>query len=143
MRLFTIGYEKRGVDHFINILRENEIEVLVDIRAVPHSRIMDFTKRNLENRLSENGIDYLLKKELGSSKKLRDKVKSDGDYDFFFREYDISLEDKKEHISELLKIAKTKRICLFCYEADTNRCHRSSVAKKLERMDNYLEIVNL
>jgi uncharacterized protein (DUF488 family) len=38
MRLFTIGYEKRGIDDFINILRENEIEVLVDIRAVPHSR---------------------------------------------------------------------------------------------------------
>jgi uncharacterized protein (DUF488 family) len=116
MRLFTIGYEKRGIDHFINILRENEIEVLVDIRAVPHSRNSSYAKRNLENRLSENGIDYLLKKELGSSKELRDKVKADGDYDYFFREYD---------------------------KAETNRCHRSSVAKKLEWMDNNLEIVNL
>jgi uncharacterized protein (DUF488 family) len=143
MRLFTIGYEKRGIDDFINILRENEIEVLVDIRAVPHSRIIDFAKRNLERHLSENGIDYLLKKGLGSPKELRNKVKSDGDYDHFFAEYDNILKDLKEHITELLIIVKIKKTCLFCYEADVNRCHRRSVAKKLRQLDRTLEIINL
>jgi len=99
MKLFTVGYEKRGVDDFINVLRENEIEMLVDIRAVPYSRNSSYTKKNLEKSLSENGIAYLLKKELGSPKDLRDKVRSDGDYDRFFVEYDKFLQGLNEHIS--------------------------------------------
>lgn len=143
MRLYTIGYEKRGIDNFITILRQNEIDVLADIRAIPHSRNMDFSKRNLERHLTDSGIDYLLIKELGSPKVLRDKVRSDGDYGFFFSEYDKFLENKAEYLSGLLDIIRGKKVCLFCYEANAGRCHRSSVAEKLRTLAVDLDIINL
>jgi len=143
MRLYTIGYEKRGVDDFLRILLENEIDLLVDIRAVPHSRIKEFTKKNLEKSLLESGIEYLLIKELGSPKELRDKVRADGDYDYFFDEYDKFLENNNKHLTTLQNLIKSRKACLFCYEADADRCHRKSVAGKLKKQDGTLEIIDL
>ncbi len=142
MRLFTIGYQKRNIEDFLKTLKDNNIEILIDIRAIPHSRNRDYAKKNLENRLRENGIEYLPVKELGSPEKIRKKVKSDGDYRYFFDKYNEFLESKKEYLRELVGIAKKKSICLFCYEADFNRCHRSSVARRMAET-SYLEILHL
>lgn len=142
MRLFTIGYEKRGVEDFIKTLIENNVEILIDIRAVPHSRNKDYAKKNLENRLHKNGIEYLPAKELGSPEDLRKKVKSDGDYEHFFKKYNEFLERKKEYFGKLIGIAKKRNICLLCYESDFNRCHRRSVARKMAEIGDF-EILHL
>jgi uncharacterized protein (DUF488 family) len=143
MKLFTIGYEKRGIEDFIRILKENNINILVDIRAIPHSRNKDYSKKNLERKMSENGIEYLLIKQLGSPRDLRDKVKEDADYDYFFKGYDKYLEDNKEHLEKLVTLAGEKCICLLCYEEDINRCHRRSVAKRMAETGGGFEIINL
>ncbi len=143
MRLFTIGYEKRSIEKFIRNLKENNIDVLVDIRAVPHSRNKDYAKKNLEFILNKNDIEYLLTRELGSPEDLRKKVKSDRDYEYFFREYDKFLEGKKEYLMELINIAGKNSICLLCFEADINRCHRRSVAGRMAEISGGLEIIHL
>ncbi|UCE66409.1 MAG: DUF488 domain-containing protein [Candidatus Zixiibacteriota bacterium] len=143
MRLFTIGYEKRGIENFIEILKENNIDMLVDIRAVPHSRNKDYAKKNLEFILNKNDIDYLLTRKLGSPEDIRKKVKIDGDYDYFFREYDKFLEGKKEYLTNLVKIAKRRDICLLCFEADFNYCHRRPVAERMAEMGGGFKIIHL
>jgi uncharacterized protein (DUF488 family) len=143
MRLFTIGYEKRKIEEFIDILLKNRVAVVVDIRAVPHSRNEEYAKANLEKTLRENGIEYLLRKELGSDKEIRDKVKSDGDYDYFFKEYGQSLKYKMDLIRELAALAKDNTICLLCYEADINRCHRRAVAEAMVRLSSEFEPIHL
>ena len=143
MKLFTIGYEKRDIAEFVDILLKNRVETVIDIRAVPHSRNRDYTKNHLEKTLSENNIDYLLKKELGSEKELRDKVRSDGDYEQFFKRYDEALRDKAGLVDELSTIAKKNRACLLCYEADFNKCHRRSVAEAMAALNGKLKITHL
>jgi uncharacterized protein (DUF488 family) len=143
MKLFTIGYEKRDISEFINTLLNNRIESLVDIRAVPHSRNRNYTKANLERMLNERGIEYLLKNDLGSEKEIRDKVKSDGDYDYFFSRYEEYLKRRKASMQELAALAENKSICLLCYEEDFNRCHRRSVAAALAKSRGGCEIVHL
>jgi uncharacterized protein (DUF488 family) len=141
--LYTIGYEKRQFADFINALLKFEVDVLVDIRAIPHSRNGDYAKRNLELRLKENGISYLLIKELGSPKELRKKVKSDGDYGYFFEKYNAYLDGKSEYIKRLIDIAEKKTICLLCYEADFNRCHRKTVADRIAESSKCIDISHL
>jgi len=143
MKLFTIGYEKRSIEDFIRILKKNNIEMLVDIRAVPHSRNKNYAKKNLERILGKNCIRYLLIKELGSPEDIRKKVKADGDYNYFFREYDEFLKGKKVSLMHLFNIAKKKSICLLCYEADINRCHRRSAAKRMAEKNSDLKITHL
>lgn len=143
MKLFTIGYEKRGINEFIDILLNNRVEILIDIRAIPHSRNKDYAKKNLEKILNKSGIEYLLIGELGSPSDLRKKVKSDGDFEYFFKHYDKFLKGKMEPLMGLANIAKRKKACLLCYEADFNCCHRRSVAERVAEISGNLEIIHL
>lgn len=144
MKLFTIGYEKRDTDEFFELLSKNRIDILADIRAVSFSRRKEFSKTALAGKLAEMGIEYVHIRELGGPKDLRDKVRKDGDYDYFFEQYAKYLDQQAEALEILLDLAGRKSVCLLCYERDVNQCHRRSVAEKLSRMANKaFEILHL
>ncbi len=48
--LFTIGYEGRSIDEYLNILIENNIKVLCDVRKNPLSRKYGFSKQSLQKK---------------------------------------------------------------------------------------------
>ena len=143
MDIFTIGFEKRKIEEFIASLKDNGIEVMVDIRAVPHSRNRDYAKKNLEVNLSESGIEYILRNELGGPSELRKKVRADGDYKYFFRHYEKLLDERTDCLKEISDLADKKTICLLCYEADPAQCHRSSVANRLKSLNSGYSIIHL
>jgi uncharacterized protein (DUF488 family) len=144
MTLFTIGYEKRTLAEFLDILAENGISAVVDIRAIPYSRRKDLCKKALAEKLTEIGIEYVHLGRLGSPKELRDKVRNDGDYDYFFKEYQRYLDEQTETLKALLDLAGRKTVCLLCYERDVNQCHRRAVADKLSKMaDGESEILHI
>lgn len=143
MKLFTIGFEKRKIEDFIGILLKNGIEIMVDIRAVPHSRNRDYAKKNLEATLNDSGIKYLLISELGGPADLRKKVRADGDYEYFFEKYEKILEEKTEFLNEISDLVRKKTICLLCYESDPAQCHRSSVANRLAKKNKSIKIEHL
>jgi uncharacterized protein (DUF488 family) len=144
MKLFTIGYEKRDTDGFFKLLSKNGIDVLFDIRAIPYSRRKDFCKKALAGKLAEMGIEYVHLRELGGPKELRDKVRKDGDYDYFFEQYEKYLEQQAEALETLLDLARRKTACLLCYERDVNQCHRRAVAEELCKMaDGVFEVLHL
>src|SRR6266516_2130014 len=59
MRIWTIGHSTRGIDEFISLLEENEIKLLVDVRAWPGSkRYPQFNKDALAESLNAHGIRY-------------------------------------------------------------------------------------
>src|SRR5207248_9875259 len=68
--LFTIGHSTRTIEERIATLQAHQIETLVDIRAFPMSRrLPHFNRKNLEKSLTNAGIHYLWKKELGGLRK--------------------------------------------------------------------------
>lgn len=144
MKLFTIGYEKRDTDEFFEVLSKNEIAVLADIRAVAYSRRKEFSKTALAAKLTELGIEYVHLRDLGGPKELRDKVRADDDYDYFFDKYRKYLKEQADALKTLLNLATRKTVCLLCYERDVNRCHRRAVAEELSKMaDRAFEILHL
>ena len=59
MRIWTIGHSTRAIDEFISLLKENEIKLLVDVRAWPGSkRYPQFNKDALAESLNAHGIRY-------------------------------------------------------------------------------------
>ena len=68
---YTIGYEGLGIKRFIQILKENKIQTLVDVRYNPFSMNLDFRKKKLTEHLEQNGMAYFHLKEYGIPSEIR------------------------------------------------------------------------
>ncbi len=133
--LYTIGYEGKSLDEFVNQLKDFHISTLVDVREVPFSRKKGFSKTPLSQYLNEYDIEYIHLKELGSPKPLREKVRLDGDYEYFFREYSKYIKSQIRVIEKLYQIILDKICCIMCYEKEPRNCHRFIVAEEIKRRD--------
>ena len=59
MNIFTIGHSNHNWEDFAELLRHNDIELLVDTRSKPVSRFAPFSNaRIMPALLEEVGIDY-------------------------------------------------------------------------------------
>lgn len=145
-RIFNIGYQGLIISRFLEILSENNIQTLVDIRYNPYSRNKDFNKKSLQKQLELNEIEYSHLQNLGAPEKLRAKLQSDHDYDSFFKDYQLHLDTQSATLNKLLIMLKYNNICFMCMEHDHNICHRKAVCSRLaEFFDTIkpLKIINL
>jgi len=119
--LWTIGHSNRSKEVFLELLREHEIEVLVDVRSFPTSKIEHFKREEMEKWLPENGVEYVwLGEELGGYRK--------GGYKRHMRTKLF-----REGIRRLLEIARQKRTCIMCMETNPKYCHRRHISAYLEK----------
>ena len=73
--LYTIGHSTRTTAELVEMLKQNGVATLVDVRTIPKSRTNpQFNKDTLEDELpSQHGLQYVwMGKELGGLRK-RDK----------------------------------------------------------------------
>lgn len=131
-RLFTMGYEGREIDEFVERLKQYDISCLIDVREMPLSRKKGFSKSALGERLQQEHIEYIHIKALGCPSPIRNKVKADGDYDWFFKAYSEYLSDNMEVVAGLREYISNGNVCLMCYERSHEECHRSVVANKIK-----------
>lgn len=134
--LFTSGYEGIRLEDFIGQLKENHVQILIDIREKPLSRKKGFSKKSLSEALALENINYLHLKELGSPSELRKKLREDKDYSYFFDEFSNHLSSKKETLYEVLEVIQDYIGCLLCYEKDHEKCHRNLVVQELIQMNH-------
>ena len=142
-KAFTIGYQGLRSEDFILLLKENEIEQLLDVREVALSRKKGFSKTVLTRALEENGIGYKHMPSLGAPRKMRRALKENGDCGTFFREYRRRMSDRdvREEIADLEGLSEAKRTAIMCFEKDWRACHRSVLSDYLESRG--WQIVNL
>lgn len=121
LQIWTIGHSNHSIDTFLELLREHEIQVIADVRSFPTSKIEHFKKEHMEKWLHERGLEYIwLGKELGGYRK--------GGY-----EKHMKTKIFREGIKQLLEIARNKRTCIMCMEANPKYCHRRFISEHLER----------
>ena len=72
--LFTIGYQAHSVESLIECLKVHGVEVLMDVRQNPSSRKPGFSKRRLQDAISQAGIEYRHNPDLGTPPKIRNKT---------------------------------------------------------------------
>lgn len=138
---FTIGYEGKDIDQFLNALVSSRIELLIDIRRNPFSMNFIYIKDALMKKLKDVGIDYLHIPELGIESEERKNLNTKADYEELFAKYRQNLPIKEVYINRIIELGTTKRIALLCFEADCNFCHRGEVAKVIKSRKH--EVVNL
>lgn len=143
--LYTIGYEGINQKEFLNRLKQNNISVVADVRHLPLSRKKGFSKTSLSEFLAGKNIDYVNYRQLGADKKLRDKLKKDGDYNTFFKAMTRSVLNHRKQLEEINRmICDGKNVALMCFERDYTLCHRMIVARGVKKINgNGLKIKHL
>ena len=130
--LYTVGYEGSDIDPFIATLKAVGIEHVIDIRDVPVSRKLGFSKKSLSVALLQVGIGYTHLKPLGDPKPGRDAMRQ-GDYQAFLKVYDahVATKEAQEALGDAVNIAKTSKAVLLCFEREPRYCHRLIVAEHM------------
>ena len=152
MKLFTIGHGNLQMEPFTEILRDNKVRWVADVRSSPVSRMFPwFNKNELALALEEAGIRYLF---LGS--KLGGKPREG--------EADVEWVQGKLNPALVSTLSRTRRWtegiaylagvvvsmdeegetgCLLCSEKDPNNCHRSLVSFQVEKAVPGLSVLHL
>lgn len=132
--LFSIGYEGHNIDSFLNVLIQNNIEAVADLRYNPFSMNLAFTKSRLAHYLKGVGITYEHIPELGIDGKYRKSLKDDADYTQLFKFYSEEILPKQqEKVSYLAGRGRKNRVAMLCFEHDKDHCHRGIVSGELEK----------
>lgn len=132
-RFATIGYEGARLQDFVDCLRADGVDCLVDVRAVAFSRRTDFRHDALAAALLQAGIAYLHVPDLGNPEDGRKAAKA-GDRSRYRAIFEAHLNGPPAQaaLARMAQMAEARRICLMCYERDVERCHRGLVAGALE-----------
>lgn len=144
--LYTIGYEGKDIESYINELISNDIRLVCDVRKNPLSRKYGFSKNILSDALSNFEIEYVHIPQLGIESVDRKELNTFSDYEKLFKKYGKRVEKKniEEFEQIILLLKKYKRVALTCFEADHSYCHRSIVAENVEKfLKNNKSTVNI
>ena len=135
--IFTIGHSTRSVPELVELLQQVGVDMLVDVRSVPRSRMNPrFNADTLPVPLSAAGIGYRHLATLGGLRgRRRDGMPSPNTLwrNNAFRNYaDYAATGAlKAGIDELKALARDHSCAIMCAEALWWRCHRRIIADYL------------
>jgi len=134
-QIYTIGHSTREIEEFIAILKENNIDLLVDIRRYPSSRkFPQFHSKELEESLKKEKIDYIWMEDLGGRRKVNKDSKNTKWRKETFRAYADYMETESfnKAMEKLEELAKENNVVYMCAEAVWWSCHRSLISDYLK-----------
>lgn len=138
--IYTIGYEGRKLEEFIDILKKNEIKVVIDIREQSQFVNPQFTEELLKRILPQNDIRYIHLSELGVPQPIREPyVEGKIPHECFRAYYNYILEKNGNLLKKVIdENRKEGRIALMCVERypsprgnQKHYCHRNFAAEYL------------
>jgi len=134
--LYTIGYEGKSLEEYLNILIKQDIRILCDVRKNAYSMKYGFSKKTLKNSVETVGMEYLHFSELGIVSDDRKNLTCQNDYNTLFETYEKTvLKSENLAIQQLFSHLKNKkRIALTCFEKSPEMCHRTRVAHAILRL---------
>lgn len=119
--VWFMGYGGRKPKDVIDSLKDNRIELLVDIRRFPNSRVEAFRKDILMELLERENIAYLWLGDLLGGYRSGGFEKYMGTYDF------------QRGLNILTENVSKKRVCVLCLERKQKYCHRRFIAEALKK----------
>jgi uncharacterized protein (DUF488 family) len=139
--LFSVGHSVHPIDHFIGILKKNEIDAIADVRSSPYSKFTpQFNREALKESLKSEGIQYVfLGDELGAR---RDEPQCYENGKVVYQKV-APLPSFLKGVDRLQEGASKMRVAIMCAEKDPLTCHRNVLVAHFsrERFANTLHIL--
>lgn len=130
--VYTAGYESLSIDAFLNLLAQQGIRRVIDVRRNPVARRYGFHKSTLTRLTGRLSIDYVHIPELGIASEKRRTLDTDEDYARLFQEYvSETLSSESNAIARTCKLVKEEPSVLVCMEANPAYCHRARLAAEV------------
>lgn len=131
--LYTIGYEGRSLEEYLNVLLIHGVRILCDVRKNAYSQKYGFSKAVLHPACEGVGIKYVHIPELGIESSQRQELFSQSDYDILFEKYrNTVLTRSNEYLDRIVNMIDTdERVALTCFEKNVEQCHRTQIARKI------------
>jgi uncharacterized protein (DUF488 family) len=132
--VLTIGHSTRTFDEFIEILKTYDINLVVDVRTVPHSRHNpQFNKEVLPDQLKHIGIKYIHLPGIGGLRRPKSNSVNLALKNNSFRGYADYMQTQEftDNLLKIVALARENRLTLMCAEALPWRCHRNLISDAL------------
>jgi len=120
--LFSVGHSNVAADDFVAMLKHAGVDMIADIRSMPHSRRHPwFSKKNLEILLERSGVGYLM---MGDT--LGGRPRDEGLYREGIADYETMARTPlyQTGLDRLMELARRGRVCVMCAEREPLDCHR-------------------
>ena len=135
--VFTVGHSTRTIPEFVDVLRDGQVELVVDVRSIPKSRTNPrYNLEALPDELAPFQIDHCRIRGLGGlrgrSKTVPAEINGLWRNRSFHNYADHALgEEFDEGLRELARVSAERRTAIMCAEAVWWRCHRRIIADYL------------
>lgn len=135
-QLFTIGYEGRTLESYLNLLIREGVTLLCDVRRNAISRKYGFSKTTLKRACTGVGLRYEHLPELGIESRRRRGLKTEADFKDLFEAYKQTiLPDQGDALGRIRDwLQSGESVALTCFELEAGKCHRHCVANALEEI---------
>lgn len=143
-RLCTIGYTKKSLRKFVQLLKSAKVSKVLDVRLRNTSQLAGFAKKDdLAFVLQLCSIDFQHVPELAPTDELLDEYRASKDWDKYEVEFNRLLHSRQP-LPFLLSAADGHAVvCLLCTEDRPDRCHRRLVAEYAASHDASLVLSHL
>ena len=132
--LYTIGFTKKSAEQFFNLLRDNNVKQLVDVRISNSSQLAGFAKgKDLEFFVKEIcHIPYRHITDFAPSKELLDHWhKQEVTWEEYEKVYIQLL--KERNVLQNYGVKSYDGSCFLCSEDTPEQCHRRLLAEYLQK----------
>jgi len=121
--LYTLGHSILDIEHFVVLLKDHGVELVVDVRSTPQSaRMPHFSSPAFEKLLQAEQVDYLfLGEELGGRPDDADAYLPNGLVDYRARRKSYAFQ---AGLARLEKELGSCTVAMLCAEEDPLECHR-------------------
>lgn len=146
MILYTIGFTQKRAETFFDLLKQNGVQRVVDIRLKPDGQLSGFAKKDdlpyFLHHLAD-GCQYVHLPVLAPTKEILETYRANNNW----QEYELrfqALMDQRD-IPGILSQADFEALasCLLCSEATPEKCHRRLIAERLAKSWPGVEVIHL
>lgn len=142
--IFTIGFTKKSLREFVEILRGAGVRVVIDTRLRNTSQLAGWSKYPDFAYLLETGfgIRYEHRPEFAPTAALLDDYKSRKDWLWYEDEFRQLLAGRQLE-AQARALLEQEGVCLLCAEPTAEKCHRRLVAEYLAGLAPGVELKHL
>lgn len=141
-KLYTIGYSGFSIKDFVDVLKQMQIKIVIDVRSNPVSKYYtDYNKDVLEKKLTTNHIHYRsYSSEFGARQEQSCYFSEKGYLDF--SKYVLSTQFKTGLDKIMTGLDAGYSFALMCAEKKPSMCHRTIMVAR-QFFNNGIDVVHI